>query len=273
MLMVFMSAALSACSAAADGSKPLAFELRGHQIIVPVSISGAGPFRFLLDTGASRSVIATNVAKRLSLHVRSRTLMITPAGQSIRPVATVLLQLGARRAAPVNATVVADDELARAKVDGIVGQDVLSTLVYTIDYRRRTIFWDEAVPTTGQRVLLEFTDGRALVTIPADGDRPPLQLIPDTGADNLVLFLRRGRQLPPVISLDIGVLRTLSGHQLVRRVLIDALNVGGVDLGEQSAVVLAAEDATLPSGDGLLPLHLFSRVSFHGPDGYLAVTR
>jgi hypothetical protein len=204
MLMVFMSAALSACSAVADGSKPLAFELRGHGIIIPVSVSGAGPFRFLLDTGASRSVIAASVAKRLSVHVHARTLMITPAGHSIRPVTAVTLRLGVRTAVPVTATVVDDDELGGKKVDGIVGQDVLSALVYTVDYARREIVWDDAAPAAdGRRLALQIAHGRALVTIPAQAGMPhAMQLIPDSGADHLVLFARRGRELPSLTPLE-----------------------------------------------------------------------
>jgi predicted aspartyl protease len=259
----------------ADGSKPLAFELRGHGIIIPVSVSGAGPFRFLLDTGASRSMIAASVAKRLSVPVRARTMMITPAGHSIRPVAAVTLRLGARSAVPVTATVAADDELAGTRVDGIVGQDVLSGLVYTIDYSRRQIFWDDTMPEADERRLeLQFTNGRALVIIPPQAGMPhPLQLIPDTGADHVVLFTRRGRELPPFTPLDIGLLRTLAGQQLVRRVLIDALNVGGVDLLRQSAVILPSDAEALSLADGLLPLHLFSRVTVNGPERYLSVAR
>jgi predicted aspartyl protease len=274
MLMVFMSAALSACSAVADGSKPLAFTLRGHEIIVPVTISGTGPFRFLLDTGASRSVIASRVAAALELTVRARTVMITPAGHAVRPVVSVTLRLGDRPPVPVTATV-ANDEMLQADVDGIVGQDVLSTLVYTIDYRRRTLYWDDcAHAQSNHRLVLTVIDGRALVTLSAQTGTPePLQFIPDTAADNVVLFARPGQQLPSLTPLDVGVLRTLAGQQLVRRVLIDALTVGGVVLRQQSAVILAGEDRPLLPGAGLLPLHLFSRVTLNGPAGYLTVSR
>jgi hypothetical protein len=187
----------------------------------------------------------------------------------------VTLRLGARSAVPVTATVAADDELAGTRVDGIVGQDVLSGLVYTIDYSRRQIFWDDTMPEADERRLeLQFTNGRALVIIPPQAGMPhPLQLIPDTGADHVVLFTRRGRELPPFTPLDIGLLRTLAGQQLVRRVLIDALNVGGVDLLRQSAVILPSDAEALSLADGLLPLHLFSRVTVNGPERYLSVAR
>ena len=276
MFMWLMSVALTACAATVDGSKPLVFDRRDNQIVVPVSVSGSRPFRFLLDTGASRSLLSARVALEAGARANLRTVMITPAGRSVQPAAAVTLQLGEHAPFAVTATVVPDEELGgTAMVDGIVGQDVLNALVYTIDYKTKTIVWHaSANPECAERrVPLEIAGGRAIVTISVEGVGEPLRLIPDTGADSLVLFARRDRQLPALTPMNVGMLRTLAGHRLVRRVLLDGLTVGGVDLRGQSAVVLAESDATLPAGDGLLPLHLFSRVTINGPAGYITVTR
>jgi predicted aspartyl protease len=276
MLMLIASLALSACSVAGDGSKPLNFDLRGNDIIVPVSVSGAGPFRFLLDTGASRSVISDRVARSVHAVTVAKTLMVTPSGHTIHPTAAVDLEVGVCGGVPVTATVVAHGELnaGGTALDGIVGQDVLSPLAYTIDYRRRTITWGvEAEPPSEFRVPLELVDGRALVTIASRGRHgEPLRLIPDTGADVLVLFARRGRVLPPLTPRDIALLRTVGGQQVGRAATLDRLRVGAVDLRDQLALVLEG-DGPLPPGDGLLPLYLFSRVFVNGPRGYMAVER
>jgi predicted aspartyl protease len=273
MLALLMSLALSACSPATAGSKPLSFELQGHRVIVPVVVSGVGPLRFLLDTGASRSVIGERLAARLGWRAMSATRMVTPAGKLVRATVPVALQLGELAAARVTATVLPQEELAALRgLDGIVGQDVLAPLAYTIDYQRQLLVWDPPPAPFAHRIRLEFDEGRPLITIPAQSGVPQgLHVIPDSGADGIVLFARRGVGLPFVMAGEVGLVRTVAGHHLAHRVILDPLSVGGVRLERQSGLVLSNGDALL--GDGLLPLHLFSRVTFNGPGGYMLVSR
>jgi hypothetical protein len=275
MVPLLMSLAVSACSALADPGKPLLFTLIDNAIVVPVTVSGQGPFRFLLDTGSSRSALSESLTKQLRPIVVSRTQMLTPVGHSIRPIVSVQLGLGALAPVRVAATVVDDDDLENVRVDGIVGQDVLASLAYSIDYRNRTISWHSRTPAAiGDRLPLEFAGGSLLVAITADGGvSEPLRLIPDTGSDALVLFERGDRPLPALTPLDVGLLRTLSGKQLVRRVLVNDFRLGDVTLRDQPAVVLGGKSVTLPVGDGLLPLHLFSRVTINGPGRYMVVQK
>jgi hypothetical protein len=98
-------------------------------------------------------------------------------------------------------------------------------------------------------------------------------MIPDSGSDGIVLFAGSGIELPPLTPLDVVMLRTLAGQQLVRRVLLDNFIVGDVYLRDQPAVLLAQNGNDRPDGDGLLPLHIFSRVTFNGPQGYLLVEK
>jgi hypothetical protein len=258
-----------------EGRKPQPFELRENAIIVSADAGGEA-FRFLLDTGASRSVVSERLATRVGTPHPSRTLMVTPVGQVVRPSAAVWLRLGSGTPMQVIATVAVDEDLAQTgiAVDGIIGQDVLSSLVYTIDYACRVIWWAGVDTRPADRLQLEFADGRALVTIPPQqGLEQALRLIPDTGADALVLFKRRGGRLPAFTPGDVGTLRTLTGHQLVRRVVLERLQLGGATLQDHEAVVLAAGSHPVLEGDGLLPLHVFSRVTFNGPERYMAVEK
>jgi predicted aspartyl protease len=277
MVTLLMSLAVSACAAPPHGSKSLSFELRDNAIVVSVLVERQGPFRFLLDTGASQTTMSTAVARRVGASVTSRTLVVTPVGSMVRPVATIALHVGSLRPMLVNATIVSVPELARGglEVDGIVGQDVLAPLVYTIDYTARTIAWEsDAGAGAATRLKLEFAGGQALMTLPPHGDDvEPLRLIPDTGADRIVLFARRGRALPALTLREVGVLRTLAGQQLVRRAFLDRLDVGGFALEQHEAVVLGRGQQGFPPGDGLLPLHLFSRVIINGREGYIALVR
>src|SRR5687767_1188613 len=61
------------------------FRLRGvADIVVPVSMGGAGPFHFLLDTGSSRSAISARTMSKLGLQEVAQTLMVTPGGSGKR---------------------------------------------------------------------------------------------------------------------------------------------------------------------------------------------
>ena len=110
----------------------------------------------------------------------------------------------------------------------------------------------------------------------AQGDgAAPLRLTPDSGAHSLVFFEHGEGSTPAMTPVDAGGLRTLSGIRVARRVLVDALDVGGIRLRNQMALVVrrswpTGEDAGR-LGDGLLPLHLFEEVTINVASGYLVV--
>jgi predicted aspartyl protease len=49
-------------------------------IVVPVTINGRGPYRFLLDTGASTTILSTAIADRLNLPNRRRATLRSAGG-------------------------------------------------------------------------------------------------------------------------------------------------------------------------------------------------
>jgi hypothetical protein len=268
---------LGSAAAAAEHESAVSFDLLPDGgIVVTGTIGGTGPFRFVVDTGSNRSAITTEVARRLDLRPSAHTLMVTPSGRRACPLVRVSgLSIG--RAPSVERQLLvlpAGDIAASRRVDGLIGQDVLAGLVYTIDYRRRRIVWhdDERLAPGGARLELTLADGRALVSLPQTPPRgATLRLVPDSGADGLVLFTGRDRPAVAMTPLDIAGLRTLAGERLVRRALLDVLEVGDVRLRAQVALLVGGTPEGDLLGDGLLPLHLFTRVTFNGPAGYLVV--
>jgi hypothetical protein len=247
-------------------------------ILVPVRVDGQGPFRFLLDTGASQSVVSESLARRFGVAIASRTVMLTPAGhRTTRPMARLSrLELGGVGASDILVTVLPDDLLSvQHRVDGVIGQDLLSAHVYTIDYARKVVIW-HTVPLTpsGTKLRVEQQGGQVFVLLPqTSATSGALKMIPDTGADGLVLFSRPGKTLPPMTPLDVGLLRTVSGHRLVRRVLLDEFVAGDIPLRNHIATLVPRTDPGAIEGDGLLPMHIFSAVTFNGPESYLVLQR
>jgi Aspartyl protease len=157
---------------------------------------------------------------------------------------------------------------------GVLGQDVLAGLTYTIDYRRRHIVWDDPRARDGRDAIavlpLAFHDGLPIVELPF-GDAT-LRLVADSGAGGLVLFDGGGRVLPGVTP-DGGTVRvdTFHGTGIARSARIERFRVGASTFRGLAAVLMRRTSAPAHQGDGLLPLHLFDRVTFDGPGGRLIV--
>jgi hypothetical protein len=241
-------------------------------LVVPVELDGEGPFAFLIDTGSSRSAISSSLARRLGARRVGETTVLTPSGRVVRPL-TPLPRVTLDGSAPAAslAMILPDEDLMRGvSADGLIGADVLTRFVMTIDYGHSRIRWGKVhTPELAVSLPLTVDNGRLVLSLPNPGCRsagcPPFTLIPDTGADAVVLFKRRGGPLTFGTQFEDVPVRSLAGVRTARRVLIDAATLQDLGLGGQIAALvdLPAEDSL--GVDGLLPLHLFARVTIDGP--------
>lgn len=67
----------------------LAFGANGERMTVPVHISGAGPYRFIIDTGAQRTVVSRELAG--SLRLSAGPIVRVTAMTGVSEVATVVI--------------------------------------------------------------------------------------------------------------------------------------------------------------------------------------
>ena len=252
-------------------SRVTAFSLRSPgDIVVPVTIDGQGPFRMLLDTGASRSAVTAAVAGRLASRRVGDTRMVSPAGNSRR---TLVLLKGVRVGDIGPQSVVGmqleADDLRDRDIDGLIGQDLLSRAAFTIDYPTGVIRWHQPgdAEPSGTRLVTEMREGRLIARLA--GHAGELRLIVDSGADRLVLFSRARPRLLPLMATGTGTLRSAAGARPIVAVRLGAFEVSGVALGGLTAALV--DEAHEALEDGLLPLHLFRRVTLNGPAGYLVV--
>src|SRR5687768_2863415 len=58
-------------------------------IIIEVVLNGQGPFRMLLDTGATHSAITADVVEAIGARVVAQSNVISPAGGVLRPIVAV----------------------------------------------------------------------------------------------------------------------------------------------------------------------------------------
>jgi|CZKC01.1.fsa_nt_gi predicted aspartyl protease len=112
-------------------SKPL--------ILVPVFVNGRGPFQFVLDTGASRTTLSFDLARKLGI-VAIGDRSGTGAGGQVRMLSATVDSLTVGKASLSDAPVSVGGFLGNfssvvgMKLDGIVGNDFLSQFEVTIDY-------------------------------------------------------------------------------------------------------------------------------------------
>jgi predicted aspartyl protease len=246
-------------------------------VIIRVGLDDGRSILFLVDTGSSGSAISESLAVELHLPIVAKTTVASAIGQESRLVTRIeQVSIGNVLVNDVLATVMPDADFALpdadgARVQGIIGQDVLASLRYTIDYRaRRIVFRDlhGGVPLHAAVLTLEPRDDRFLVVLPQGGST--LRLVPDSGSEALVLFQRESR-LPATLAL-IGraTLSGIAGSGEAVMARLATLRIGATTLTDVPVAIVEHVPAA-QTADGLLPLHIFARVTFNGPERELVI--
>ena len=248
---------------------------RGHDaIVLAVRLNGRGPFRPLLDTGSTHTAVSPKTAEALGAPVVAKAPMGSAAGSRM----TLVVRIRSLEVGPVSvdgllASVIDLGEIPDAdRIDGVIGHDALGTLRYTIDFRRRHVVWfpTDAMAARGSSLELERSGGRYLLALPQRDSL--LRLVPDTGAASLLLFAPHAAL--PITRLPVfATLTTMSGATEVRTATVHELRVGALTLRDVPAVVTDRDRSEPADVDGLLPLHLFDRVTVDGPGKRLIVEK
>ena len=207
-------------------------------VVLPVTLNGRGPFKMLLDTGSTHSAVSNAVALAIEAPPRGQNGHRFGCRQPRCVVVRIdLLECGALVARGLLASVVTLDQASEAAgIQGVIGQDTLAGLRYTIDFRRRQLLWwpEGGAVARGTSFALEDSHGRFLISLPQR--RAVLRLVPDSGAATLLLFdppQALAAEAPP----HYGMLTTLSGRN-VRLARMRGLHVGPGMLQNVAAVVV-----------------------------------
>jgi hypothetical protein len=172
-------------------------------VVVPVSINGAGPFNFLLDTGATNSDIDRGLADQLSLP-RVGEVEVTGIQAKVRLsiVHAQSISVAGRTVRDLNLNVLSKANGPPSKVRGILGEDFLGNFDLLIDNRNHVIQLQQGLgPMSdmfeGERlpIQLETTmDGQhvnhALIVTGSSSElgRKSISLSLDSAANFLYLF-------------------------------------------------------------------------------------
>jgi hypothetical protein len=226
---------------------------------VPVRVNGAGPFEFVVDTGANHSVVAAELAASLRLPNGGPAQVHGIAGVEPAPTAIISrLEVGAVVARRVKAPTLA---AARLGANGLLGVDVLKNRRVVMDFRNnqlqiapsgsKALEVSAGVPSSRLRgpgapdpsvvvVPARYRFGQ-LIIIDADVGGFPVTAFLDSGSQNTVgnLALQRlvGREeATSAQSIQVQLIsatgQTASGNLSP----IPMLRLGGLRIGSMAAV-------------------------------------
>lgn len=137
------------------------------RIWAPVTINGQGPFRLVLDTGATHSAITARLAESLGVAAKSRhaAMLRGATGSATVPMVPIeSLEVGDLLMHPRRLPIVPD---ALGGAEGILGTDALGNKRIHIDFRRDSITIvrsrNEKAGDGFTTVPVEFMRGRLLV--------------------------------------------------------------------------------------------------------------
>ena len=157
-----------------------------ERMVVPVKLSGAGPYYFLVDTGADRTAVSRELADKLKLETGQGAELHTITGVSdVRTARVNEVELAQRPQRSIDAAVL---EGAYMGADGIVGVDLLHSERVQFDFEKKTMsIVPSATPdfrTEPGTIVIEARrkNGRLIVTdAVANGEH--VVVILDTGSD------------------------------------------------------------------------------------------
>lgn len=209
---------------------PTTFDRIGR-VLAPVMVDDQGPFRFVVDTGATHSALTPALAERLGLVIGSGApvLMQGVTGAAVVPTVRVRrLEAGAIRLDELELPVIERHVFAEA--DGILGVAGMRGIRLDVDF-------------VADRVTITRSRGeaapRGFTVVPARQRRQGV-LVVDARIGPV-----RGRAI-----IDTGAERTLGNLLLQRRLLLDARSAGAARRPTQ---VYGATDVVQPGESVLAP--------------------
>jgi hypothetical protein len=228
-------------------------QVQSSLVFLPVFVNGTGPHDFVLDSGASRSLLERELARRIGLQVEGSG-SVSGAGAGRVPVEFAPeVELGLPRLRSFGHKLSTIDlkpleKVVGRRVDGILGYDVFDRFVVEVDYAARTVTLSSPVAWRyqgrGTSVPLEIEKNwpfvRAELTLPGEVTVQDRFLV-DSGSADAV-------DHPLVAKLD-SARPTTSGRGLGEAVpgfvgRATRFRIGGFELTDLPVACCGASEAT-----------------------------
>ncbi len=248
-----------------------------ERMTVPVFVNGQGPFQFAIDTGADRTVISTELARRLSLPESGTARLHAMGGQAtVQIVAVDRLQISNRTLRNLR---IAALPIRHLGTDGLIGIDSLKGQRMVMDFTQNTLKVEPsntpevAAPDDGSLIIVTAqTRLGQLVMVDADANGQKIWVVVDTGAQNSVGNMRLRQLLlkrnPHTEVKTVEMIDVVGHSTLAEYTIVSNLRIGGIKLRNPAIAFVDAHPFKLfglskrPSMLlGMEGLRLFRRVS------------
>ena len=220
------------------------FRTDGYErMTVPVQVAGTGPYRFLVDTGADRTAIAKDLARRLNLRVGDSASLHSLGGVSKVTTADVPgLQLTRKVVNVAGAPLL---ERSNMGADGILGTDSLSSQRILFDFENQTMAIvpsksRDAADERGSIVVTASRRNGRLIVTEARANNRRVTVVLDTGAQVSIGNSALRKQLMGKRPVDES--RRIELHSVTGQVIngewmmVRELEIGGVTLRDLAIV-------------------------------------
>jgi predicted aspartyl protease len=208
-----------------QGDPITARELQSR-MTVPVVVNGKGPFRFIVDSGADRTVVGRSLAASLSLPSAGSAVLNSMTGSSRVELAAIgRLDLGGTNVRNIKAPLLDERHLG---AQGILGIDALVDQRVLLDFDRNQVVVQDArrraaAPLPGEIVVTARRRRGQLILTEGEIAGRQVDAVIDTGAQVSVGNMALRRKLfgnRPVDSTKLATLTSVTGETLKAEVIV-----------------------------------------------------
>jgi predicted aspartyl protease len=203
-----------------------------RRMTVAIRINDAGPFAFVVDTGANQSVISTELAVQLNLPKGPSVQLNGVAGVQDAQTTTARLTIGKRVFPNAAMSILPAAAIGGA---GVLGLDSLGNQALTLDFARKTLRIETQMSNSRDPSAISMKatrrDGQ-LTLVDADLAGVPLVAFLDSGAQstigNLALRQVAFKRNPKTIWAQTPIISATGQTILAEVADLPSLRVGGI---------------------------------------------
>jgi predicted aspartyl protease len=231
-------------------SPTMPFELvSGFLVVVNGEIGNLQGLKFILDTGASHSLIDRKVADTLRLRRRSGEVISFGRRLSVEWADIPELRVGPLRAEAIRIMVVKLAEYSELAehADGIIGLDLLSkSRRFSIDYDRRTATFQLEEDGTPEH------SPSACFVVPLVVQGVPVHVVVDTGLQGILLYKHRLRKRLPKMRIEGESTNAAMGRLRATQVRLPGVQIVGAQVAITVFLIDGPDEDALSGVDGYL---------------------